>query len=59
MMGAVCSALLEVGEVVIKSGRVKDFWVYSLPLSPPYCYGRAESYINFKLSSPGLIIIIG
>ncbi len=34
MMGAVCSALLEVGEVVIKSGRVKDFWVYSLPLLP-------------------------
>jgi len=29
VMGAVCSALLEVGEVVIKSGLVKDFWVYS------------------------------
>ncbi len=32
MMGAVCSALLEeVGEVVIKTGLVKDFWVYSYP----------------------------
>jgi hypothetical protein len=29
VMGAVCSALLEVGDVVIKSGLVKDFWVYS------------------------------